>query len=164
MNDRIGLIQNSTNKMYLWSLSVAYAAHSITPPPPWEAHFTTPMSTNRSPTWCRTHYNAKLWRECSPKCNMPSKAIICPLKSVSPRYCSQVKTSVRLKSTKLSFPKMVTGFLCPCKPTDSSAVWVADLSWSLKWRHLMWRSRVTHGYTLWDLLDVLSNSLKKRWR
>ncbi len=43
-------IQNAINKMHLCSLSITYAAHTITPPPPWATRSTTLTSANRSPT------------------------------------------------------------------------------------------------------------------
>jgi hypothetical protein len=54
-----------------------------------------------------------------------------------------------------------------CKPTVSSAVWVAGLRLSPRCRSQMWRSWagvVTRGPWLWGLLDVLPNSLKWLWR
>ena len=37
---------------------------------------------------------------------------ICPLKSLTTPNCSQVKTLVRITSTQISFPGMVSGSLC----------------------------------------------------
>ena len=40
------------------------------------------------------------------------KVNICPLKSVTTMNCSQVKTLVRMTSTKMNFPKTVPDSLC----------------------------------------------------
>ena len=52
-----------------------------------------------------------------------------------------------------------------CKPTVSSAVRVAGLRQSCRWRSQMWRSWagvVTRGQWLWSWLDIQPNSLKRR--
>ena len=47
-----------------------------------------------------------------------------------------------------------------CKTTVSSAVWVAGLRWSCRWRT---RAAVTtRGLQFWGRLDILPNSLKRR--
>jgi hypothetical protein len=49
----------------------------------------------------------------------------------------------------------------------SSAVQVAGLSRSRRWRSQMWRfwaGMVTHGLRLWGRLRVLQNDLQRRWR
>ncbi len=47
-------IQNAINKMHLCSLSITYACHTITPPPPWATRSTTLTSANHSTTRCHT--------------------------------------------------------------------------------------------------------------
>ena len=45
--------------------------------------------------------------------------------------------------------------------------WLVGLRWSCRWRSRRWRSWagvVTCGLRLWGRLDVLPNSLKRRWR
>ncbi|CDQ66141.1 unnamed protein product [Oncorhynchus mykiss] len=45
-------------------------------------------------------------------CQWPSKVSICPLKSVTTLYCSQIKILVRTTSTQKSFPETVSDSLC----------------------------------------------------
>ncbi len=54
-----------------------------------------------------------------------------------------------------------------CKPIVATAVRVAGLRRSWRWRCWMWKSWagvVTSGLRLWGRLDVLPNSLKRLWR
>ena len=56
------------------------------------------------------------------------KVSFCPLKAVTTPNGSQVKTLVRVTSTQMSFPETVSAkIIWLCKPTVSSAVWVAGL-------------------------------------
>ena len=86
-----------------------------TPPPPWGTLFT----TFSKPLAHTTPYTlSAIWpvqlkpgfireEQNSPACQWPSTESICPLKSVTPLHCFQVKTLVRTMSTQMSFPETV---------------------------------------------------------
>ena len=69
-------------------------AYIITPPPPWGTLFTIDIS---KPLDHMTPYT--LSEHTSPACQWPLKVSICPLKSVMPSNCSQVKTLARTSNS-----------------------------------------------------------------
>jgi hypothetical protein len=90
--------------------------------------------------------------------------------SVTMPNCSQVKTLVRTTSTQMNIPEMVSDSLCRhylvVQTHSFPAVRMAHLRSSHRWRSRIWRSwagLVTLGLLLWGRLDVLPNSLKRRY-
>jgi hypothetical protein len=140
-------IQIAIDKMQLCSLSVAYACPYHSPTSNVDiskplAH-TTPYTL---PAICPVQLKLGFIHEehTSPVCQCHmSKLSICPLKSVTTPNCSQVKTLVRTTSTQMSFLTLrsfltvCAEILCFSIPTVPSAVWVAGLRRSRRWRSRM---------------------------
>ena len=172
-------IQIALDKMQLCLLSVAYACpyHNPNATMGNSVHnvdisksLAHTMSYTLSSIWpAQLNWDSSV-KSTYPVFQWPSKLSICPLKLAMTPNCSQVKTLVRTTSTQMSFPEtfwqFVLKFFCCANPV-SSAVQMAGLRRSRRWRSWMWRSRagvVTCGLWLWGRLDRLQNSLKRRLR
>ncbi len=170
-------IQNGIIKMHLCLLSITYACHTITPPPPWATRSTTLASANRSPTRSPCHLPCTVktmnhpWREHLQSARrhwMWALAHSSRLRRwtavrSSPRWGQRACRWASLRR----FLTVCAEILWLCKPIVTAAVRVAGLRRSWRWRCWMWRSWagvITRGLRLWGWLDVLPNSLKRLWR
>ncbi len=146
-------IQNVINKMHLCLLSLTYAAHTITRPPPWATRSTTLTSANRSPT--RRH------TRCLPSALYSENRDSSMKRHLQSARCHRMwafahSSRLRRRTALGSKPQwgrracrwaslrrfltVCAEILWLCKPIVAAAVQVAGLRRSWRWRCWMWRS------------------------
>ena len=148
-------------------------AHTITPPPQWGTQFTKLTLANGSLTQRHTHClpfaryrwnRIHLWRE-----HFSSMPVAIEVGYDAEQQSGQDPGEEDKHAEELpwdDFCQFVQK-LCSCENPVSSAVLLAGLRRSCRWRSQIWKSwagEVTLGLRLWGQLGVLPNSLKWCWR